>query len=51
MAGKEKFLSKRILATLLAGAVLGVCNLMRQYMQPTAAEPGAVKAGLKMMNI
>ena len=31
MIGKEKLLSKRILATLLAGAVLGVCNLMPVY--------------------
>ena len=50
MTGKEKLLSKRILATLLTGTVLGVCNLMPVY-AATVAEPGAVKAGLKMMNI
>ena len=31
MTGKEKLLSKRILATLLTGVVLGVCNLMPVY--------------------
>ena len=41
MAGKEKFLSKRILATLLAGAVLGVCNLMPVY----AANSGGTWSG------
>lgn len=41
MAGKEKLLSKRILATLLAGAVLGVCNLMPVY----AANSGGTWSG------
>lgn len=41
MTGKEKLLSKRILATLLAGTVLGVCNLMRVY----AANSGGTWSG------
>lgn len=41
MTGKEKLLSKRILATLLAGAVLGVCNLMPVY----AANSGGTWSG------
>lgn len=41
MTGKEKLLSKRILATLLAGAVLGVCNLMPVH----AANSGGTWSG------
>ena len=41
MTGKEKLLSKRILATLLAGTVLGVCNLMPVY----AANSGGTWSG------
>ena len=41
MTGKEKLLSKRILATLLTGTVLGVCNLMPVY----AANSGGTWSG------